>query len=60
MDHLVTYVDQHVKFGDTITLTVYRDGHYIDLKSAFIKNPPPTSQISSPIPSNSTDTPNFS
>jgi S1-C subfamily serine protease len=60
MDQLVTYVDQHVKFGDTITLTVYRDGHYIDLKADFIKNPPPTSQISSPIPSNSTDTPNFS
>jgi S1-C subfamily serine protease len=33
IDQLVTYIDQHVKFGDTITLTVYRDGHYLDLKA---------------------------
>jgi S1-C subfamily serine protease len=59
MDQLVTYVDQHVKFGDTITLTVYRDGHYVDLKANITKNPP-TSQISSPTPSNTTNTPYFS
>jgi S1-C subfamily serine protease len=60
IDQLVTYVDQHVKFGDTITLTVYRDGHYIDLKADFIENPPAISQISSPTPSNTTETPYFS
>jgi S1-C subfamily serine protease len=60
IDQLVTYVDQYVKSGDTITLTVYRDGHFINLKADFIKNPPPISQISSPTPSNSTDTPYFS
>jgi len=59
IDQLVTYVDQHVKFGDAITLTVYRDGHYIDLKANFMKNPP-KSQISSPTPSNTTNTPYFS
>jgi S1-C subfamily serine protease len=59
MDDLVTYVDQHVKFGDIITLTVYRDGHYKDLKANFMENPPPASPMSSPTPSNTTDTPYF-
>ena len=31
-DQLITYLDQHTKPGDTITLTIYRDGHPIDLK----------------------------
>jgi S1-C subfamily serine protease len=30
-DELITYIDQHTKPGDTVTLTVYRDGHYVDL-----------------------------
>ena len=30
-DELITYIDQHTKPGDAVTLTVYRDGHYVDL-----------------------------
>ena len=30
-DELITYIDQHTKPGDTVTLTVYRDGQYADL-----------------------------
>jgi S1-C subfamily serine protease len=30
-DELITYIDQHTKPGDPVTLTVYRDGHYVDL-----------------------------
>lgn len=40
IDQLVTYIDQHVKFGDTITLTVYRDGHYLDLKAYVMARSP--------------------
>ena len=45
IDQLVVYVDQHVKFGDTITLTVYRDGHYVDLKAFVMTRPQPSSNM---------------
>ncbi|MGN6559927.1 MAG: S1C family serine protease [Candidatus Nitrosocosmicus sp.] len=45
IDQLVVYVDQHVKFGDTITLTVYRDGHYVDLKAFVMTRPHPSSNM---------------
>lgn len=45
IDQLVVYIDQHVKFGDTITLTVYRDGHYVDLKAFVMTRPQPSSNI---------------
>lgn len=45
IDQLVVYVDQHVKFGDTITLTVYRDGHYVDLKAFVMTRPQPLSNM---------------
>ncbi|MGN6347903.1 MAG: S1C family serine protease [Candidatus Nitrosocosmicus sp.] len=45
IDQLVVYVDQHVKFGDTITLTVYRDGHYVDLKAFVMTKPQPSSNM---------------
>jgi S1-C subfamily serine protease len=32
IDQLVTFINQHTRPGDKITLTIYRDGHYIDLK----------------------------
>jgi S1-C subfamily serine protease len=44
IDQLVTFIDQHTRPGDTITLTIYRDGHYMDLKvnvSARPSPPPP-------------------
>ncbi|MGN6630110.1 MAG: S1C family serine protease, partial [Candidatus Nitrosocosmicus sp.] len=45
IDQLVVYVDQHVKFGDTITLTVYRDGHYVDLKAFVMTRPQASSNM---------------
>ena len=34
-DDLVSYLDQHKSVGDNITLTVYRNGHAIDLKTTL-------------------------
>ncbi|HXT84066.1 MAG TPA: trypsin-like peptidase domain-containing protein [Verrucomicrobiae bacterium] len=39
IDQLITYIDQHTKPGDTITLTVYRDGHYLHLKTKVMIRP---------------------
>jgi S1-C subfamily serine protease len=40
-DELITYIDQHTKPGDTVTLTVYRDGHYVDLALKLEARPLP-------------------
>ncbi|MGC2683624.1 MAG: PDZ domain-containing protein, partial [Candidatus Nitrosopolaris sp.] len=34
-DDLVNYIGQHKSAGDNITLTVYRNGHAIDLKTTL-------------------------
>jgi S1-C subfamily serine protease len=39
IDQLITYIDQQTKPGDTITLTIYRDGHYIDVKAIIMERP---------------------
>ncbi|MDQ6724373.1 MAG: trypsin-like peptidase domain-containing protein [Thermoproteota archaeon] len=39
IDQLITYIDQQTKPGDSITLTVYRDGHSIMLKANIIARP---------------------
>jgi S1-C subfamily serine protease len=39
IDQLITYIDQHTKPGDTITLSVYRNGHYMDLKTKVMARP---------------------
>jgi S1-C subfamily serine protease len=39
IDQLVTYIDQHTKPGDTITLSIFRDGHYTDLKATVLARP---------------------
>ena len=35
IDDLISYIDQHRSAGDNITLTVYRNGHTIDLKATL-------------------------
>jgi S1-C subfamily serine protease len=40
-DELITYIDQQTKPGDTVTLTVYRDGQYVDLKINAAARPLP-------------------
>ena len=34
-DDLVNYIGQHKSVGDNVTLTVYRNGHIIDLKTTL-------------------------
>jgi S1-C subfamily serine protease len=38
-DDLVSYIGQHKSVGDNITLTVYRIGHAIDLKTTLAARP---------------------
>jgi S1-C subfamily serine protease len=38
-DDLVSYIGQHKSVGDNITLTVYRNGHAIDLKATLSARP---------------------
>jgi len=39
IDDLGSYVDQRKSVGDNITLTVYRNGHLIDLKTTLTARP---------------------
>ena len=39
IDDLISYIDQHKSVGDTITLTVYRNGHAIDLNATLTSRP---------------------
>jgi S1-C subfamily serine protease len=41
IDDLISYIDQHKSTGDNITLTVYRNGHTIDLKATLTPRPSP-------------------
>jgi S1-C subfamily serine protease len=41
IDDLISYIDQHKFVGDNITLTVYRNGHAIDLKATLTSRPSP-------------------
>ena len=34
-DDLVNYIGQHKLVGDNLTLTVYRNGHALDLKATL-------------------------
>jgi S1-C subfamily serine protease len=38
-DDLVNYIGQHKSVGDNVTLTVYRNGHIIDLKTTLAARP---------------------
>ncbi|HZA07736.1 MAG TPA: trypsin-like peptidase domain-containing protein, partial [Nitrososphaeraceae archaeon] len=40
-DDLISYIDQHKSVGDNITLTVYRNGHTLDLKATLTARPSP-------------------
>ncbi len=39
IDKLVTFIDQHTRPGDAISLTVYRDGHHTDFKVNTVARP---------------------
>ncbi|HXX95621.1 MAG TPA: trypsin-like peptidase domain-containing protein [Candidatus Bathyarchaeia archaeon] len=38
-DDLINYIGQHKSVGDNLTLTVYRNGHVIDLKTTLAARP---------------------
>ena len=41
VDDLASYIDQHKSVGDSVTLTVYRHGHFLDLKTVLAARPSP-------------------
>jgi S1-C subfamily serine protease len=40
-DDLISYIDQHKSVGDNVILTVYRNGHTLDLKTILTARPSP-------------------
>jgi S1-C subfamily serine protease len=40
-DDLISYIEQHKSVGDSVTLTVYRNGHKLDLKATLTARPSP-------------------
>src|ERR687890_1089453 len=53
-EDLVSYLEEHKKVGDKITLTIYRNGQFIDLETILQERPSPllylTEVPSSPVP----------
>ncbi len=49
-DDLITYLDQHKSVGDTVTFTVYRNGHTMDLKAALTPRPNPPLLLAAGLP----------
>jgi len=48
IDDLISYIDQHKSVGDNITITVFRDGHAIDLKTTLASRPSPLPFLTAP------------
>ncbi len=48
IDDLISYIDQHKSVGDNITLTVYRNGHAMDLKATLTPRPSPLPFLTAP------------
>jgi S1-C subfamily serine protease len=40
-DDLISYIDQHKSVGDNLTLTIYRNGHTLELKATLTARPSP-------------------
>ena len=58
IDDLGSYIDQHKTVGDNMTLTVYRNGHLIDLKTTLAaRSSPLLSLITRSAPSSPTPQP---
>jgi S1-C subfamily serine protease len=54
-DDLISYIEQHKSVGDSVTLTVYRNSHKLDLKTTLAARPSPlpflpTQLAPSPLP----------
>ena len=52
-EDLVSYLEEHKKVGDKITLTIYRNGQFIDLETILQERPSPLlymTKVPSPVP----------
>jgi S1-C subfamily serine protease len=49
VDDLASYIDQHKSVGDNVTLTVYRHGHFLDLKTVLAARPSPLPFLITPL-----------
>jgi S1-C subfamily serine protease len=49
-DDLITYIDQHKSVGDSVTFTVYRNGHTMDLKATLANRPTPPGLLAMGLP----------
>ena len=52
-EDLVSYLEEHKKVGDKITLTIYRNGQFIDLETILQERPSPLlymTEVPSPVP----------
>jgi S1-C subfamily serine protease len=49
-DDLITYIDQHKSVGDSVTFTVYRNGHTMDLKATLTNRPTPPGLLAMGLP----------
>jgi S1-C subfamily serine protease len=41
IDDLISYIEEHKSVGNSITFTVYRNGHTVDLKTTLVARPSP-------------------
>src|SRR5919202_1372496 len=49
-DDLITYIDQHKSVGNSVTFTVYRNGHTMDLKAILTNRPTPPGLLAMGLP----------
>ena len=49
-EDLISYVDDHKSAGDSITFTVYRNGHTLNLSTTLIARPPPPISFADALP----------
>jgi S1-C subfamily serine protease len=41
IDDLISYIEEHKSVGNSMTFTVYRNGHTVDLKTTLMARPSP-------------------
>jgi S1-C subfamily serine protease len=50
MENLVTYLDERRSVNDTVTLSVYRNGHILDLRTVLQPRPSPIPYLQTQVP----------
>jgi S1-C subfamily serine protease len=57
IDDLISYIEEHKSIGNSITFTVYRNGHTVDLKTTLVARPSPIPFLTIISPSTATPPP---